>query len=362
MKKSGQILCFYGWGPLLEQNFHQIVQIVGQRPDYICDGDPIKWGCSLNEVVCVDPTFLLSFNSLRVIITARDFSSIGKTLFSFGISNWEIAIFEQTRYRIRKIIENVDLNYRTTQPVQSIFGKLALVTGASRGLGRAIAIFLASHGCNLLLHARYNRNLDKVIEECKIFGVDAKQLACDFEDRTDLECFLETLDGLNPDFLINNAAYSPPIVEDDFFNIPISHYDACFGVNALSPILLMSRLIPKMVSRSYGRVINISTSLQKKPSTSAYAISKSALNKFVTDLYSQLEGTGVNIFCVDPGALSTDMSGGIGFPVETALPGCLIPVFCDIKAPNVWLNAQDYRGLSIEDSISRYELISTIKD
>ena len=98
-----------------------------------------------------------------------------------------------------------------------------------------------------------------------------------------------------------------------------------YAVNTVAPIRICYRLIPPMIKRGFGRVINISSTIQKRPGEMAYACSKAALSKFVHDMAPGLEGTGVMMSLVCPGYVRSDM-GGPNAPhrVESVIPGALL--------------------------------------
>lgn len=351
-------ICLYGWGTLIEQVYYQLVEMIGREPDFISDVSPEKWGKYLYNTECISPYSLSKIENPKIIVTVRNFESAARTLKSVGIHSWDLIVYERSNYRIGKILSKEHFHSAVQIQVADLMGRKALVTGASRGLGRVIALFLAKYGCDLIIHATSNDQLKSLKRECELLGVKIETVACDFANSDSFDQFLERAKTFDIDFCINNAAYSPPIKVGNWCDISIEHYQLCFKINAIAPIKIMGCVIPRMIERCYGKVINISSGIQYRPESGAYAISKAALDKFVDDLVPSLRGSGVSTICVDPGSLSTDMSGNLGLPPDSALPGCVLPCFIEGELRHSWLNAQDFSGLDIQSALEKHNLMS----
>jgi NAD(P)-dependent dehydrogenase (short-subunit alcohol dehydrogenase family) len=101
-------------------------------------------------------------------------------------------------------------------------------------------------------------------------------------------------------------------------------------------------------------VINISSTIQRRPTEMAYACSKAALSKFVHDFAPSLQGTGVMMSLVCPGYVRSDMGGTQApHPVESVIPGAILGALMDIDVNGRWFIAQDYAGLSLQDALKR---------
>ena len=231
-------------------------------------------------------------------------------------------------------------------------GKWALVTGASRGIGTQIARGLAELGCNLVLHGRTLEGTEGLAEQLssnvQVHSV-AGELAVEAERVA--EEALRLSGGI--DVLYNNAA-----VQSKFFQNPWSvsgeELRRCFEVDAIAPILVCNVLVPPMLERGYGRVINVTSGIKDQPNLTPYAVAKAALDKYVKDFAPSLQSTGVTMNLLDPGWLKTDM-GGPNAPgeVESVLPGALIPALLDDGVSGRWFNAQEYAGLTLEDAVRK---------
>ncbi len=99
-----------------------------------------------------------------------------------------------------------------------------------------------------------------------------------------------------------------------------------------------------MIERGFGRVVNVTSGIKDQPQLMPYAASKAALDKYVYDMAPHLAGTGVTMNLLDPGWLRTDLGGSQApNPVESVLPGALMPVLVEDGTSGKWFNAQDYR-------------------
>jgi 3-oxoacyl-[acyl-carrier protein] reductase len=226
-----------------------------------------------------------------------------------------------------------------------IRGKWALVTGASRGIGRQVSLGLAQYSCNLVLHSRDIANTKSLADLLAGTGVQVRQVAGELSDQNQVDAMLK---GIPPiDILYNNAAIMTPF-HSDWQNVPAEDFRKSFEVNIISLIRICHHLIPGMVKRRWGRIINVTSGIKDQPELIAYAISKAAVDKFVFDTVIRLKDTGVLMNLLDPGWLRTDL-GGPKAPnaVESVLPGALVPALVDDGTTGKLFCAQDYAGKKI---------------
>lgn len=226
-----------------------------------------------------------------------------------------------------------------------ISGKWVLLTGASRGVGRQVAGALADEGCRLILHSRKLEHTAAQVAEFRARGLTVHALEAELSDQAQVIALGE--EGLRIsggiDILYNNAAVQLAWHEDKFAT-ELDEYLLSFQVNTIAPITLCNLMLPGMIDRKFGRVVNVTSGISDLPELMAYAASKAALDKYVYDMASHLEGTGVSMNLLDPGWLRTDL-GGHEAPnaVETVLPGALVPVLLEDGTCGKWFSAQDYR-------------------
>mgnify|MGYP005766965355 CR=1 FL=1 len=136
-------------------------------------------------------------------------------------------------------------------------GKWALITGASRGIGRLIALFLAERGCNLVLHGRSAAHLEGVLAEVKALGVEAYGVGAELADPDQVTELLRQVDALQVqiDFVFNNAGVQAAY-RTDYFTTPVSDFTQSFQINTIAPAMICYHFLPGMMERGFGRILN----------------------------------------------------------------------------------------------------------
>ena len=356
--ESTRLLCFFGLGVLLQDCYEQVVLAVGREPDFLCDNASQKWGGALFGKRCLSPSEIIErCDETVVVITVKNYERIYAQLRHMGFRDVFVACYDRCYNGIRDV-KRLDSDRSTAgngNSPNTVVGKWALITGASRGVGRQIAEAMARLGANIVAHSRSELHVRELVDACSSFGVGVVPVEAEMSNLKEVDSMLARLENEVPqvDIIFNNAAVSPewPM---GFWSAPSQDYLDVYAINTIAPIRICQRLIPSMLKRGGGRVINISTSIQKRPGEMAYACSKAALDKFAHDLAPTLHGTGVMLSSVDPGWLRTDM-GGPGAPnaVESVIPGVLLGALIDADVNGRWFTAQDYAGLSIEEAIQK---------
>jgi short-subunit dehydrogenase len=186
----------------------------------------------------------------------------------------------------------------------------ALITGASRGLGREIARLLARRGTRLILTARRAGPLDEAAAE--LGGLtEMVALAGDVADRSHAERLVRL--GLERfgavDVLINNASSIGPSPMPGLEAYPAEALAELFRVNVLAPLHLAQLVLPGMRSRGRGLVVNVSSDAAQHgyPGWGGYGATKAALEQLSRVLAAELEGSGVRVYVVDPGDMDTEL-------------------------------------------------------
>lgn len=226
-----------------------------------------------------------------------------------------------------------------------ITGRWVLLTGASRGIGKQVAGALADRGCRLILQSRKREHTAALVAQLAARGLTVHALEAELSDQDQVIALgqeaLRISGGI--DILYNDAGIQTPWHEDMFTTDP-DEYRRCSQVNTIAPITLCNMMLPGMIERKFGRVVNVTSGIKEQPQLMAYAASKAALDKYVYDMAPHLEGTGVTMNLLDPGWLRTDL-GGPQAPnaVESVLPGALVPVLLEDGTCGKWFSAQDYR-------------------
>ncbi|MCG7853146.1 MAG: SDR family oxidoreductase, partial [Methanosarcinaceae archaeon] len=183
----------------------------------------------------------------------------------------------------------------------SVKGKWALITGASRGIGRLTALYMAQHRCNLVLHSRQLEHTEKLLEEVEALGVEAYGVQAELANLHEVVDMLDAIEnkGTAVDIVFNNAAVQVGY-RSDYWQTPIEDFDLSFRINTIAVAAICYRLILPMIERGFGRIINTTSGIKNQPEQAGYSASKAALDKFTTDLGTKLEGTNVLINLTDP--------------------------------------------------------------
>jgi len=188
--------------------------------------------------------------------------------------------------------------------MSNLRGKVALVTGAGRGIGRAIAISLAKSGCHVHLTARSVLQLAEVQQELRDIGDSAVAIQADLTRDDELRSLVDSCGAV--DFLINNAGWGKraPVVKGN-----IDDWDRMFRVNLRAPMILAKRLLPKMIAKGEGAVINIGSVSGKtgEANGAAYAASKFGLIGFTQSLYEEVREHGIKVAVILPGYVDTPL-------------------------------------------------------
>jgi citronellol/citronellal dehydrogenase len=185
--------------------------------------------------------------------------------------------------------------------------KVAVVTGASRGIGRATAIAFARAGAQVVVAARSTQDapgklpgtIDEVVREIASFGGQAIAVPADITKDEQVEALYQrTVSEMGQvDILVNNAAINYP---SPFAEIPMRRWDLVLSVNLRGTVLCTKVFLPHMLARKQGVIINLSSymAVHPLPGHLAYGVSKMAIERFTEGLGWELMGTGVAVNCL----------------------------------------------------------------
>ena len=193
-------------------------------------------------------------------------------------------------------------------------GKKVLITGASSGIGKAVAILFAEEGADLCLVARRQEELSKITGQCK--GLGAKVLGLDVDITRETEVKKMAQERLSVfsqiDVLINNAGYGK---YGPFMSTPIEEWDKMWMVNVRGLVLVTQALVPSMRARQAGHIVNISSihGTQTSANASAYCATKFAVTGLTEALSKELWKDGIKVSAVCPGGVLTPF---LGIPPE----------------------------------------------
>jgi len=221
---------------------------------------------------------------------------------------------------------------------------LALVTGASRGLGEVIAGFLAGEGYDLVVTARGADALDAAASRFRARGVSVTAIAGDVVDvahRARVVSAVRSRGRL--DLIVNNASELGPSPLSALERLPLPDLEKVFAVNVIAPIALVQELLP-FLEAAHGTIVNISSdaAIGGYAGWGGYGASKAALDLVTLTLAHEFEARGVAAVAVDPGDLRTAMHQA-AFPGEDIsdrpLPEVTLPFWA-------WLIHQDPRAVT----------------
>ena len=195
-------------------------------------------------------------------------------------------------------------------------GRTALITGAGRGIGRAVAVGLADAGASLILVARSASQLSQTHDVAVARGARPGQVrivAADLGDEDQRRATAEAAEAGRVDILINNAAIVEPLGATA--SIPAAGLRRAFEVNVVAPAALTAAVLPGMLAAGWGRIVNVSSGVVASPDAmiraNAYATTKAALEAHTLNLAAELRGTGVTVNVYRPGRVDTAMQAWI---------------------------------------------------
>lgn len=188
--------------------------------------------------------------------------------------------------------------------------RIALVTGASRGIGRAIAVGMAKRGFDVAINdiERQKDALQDVAKEIETSGRRALPVYADVSNKADVETMVhKTVDIFGRiDAVVNNAGI---LIASDVEHLKEEHWDSVLAINAKGTFLVVQAVLPFMKKQNYGRIVNIASIGGKHgaPEQAHYSASKAAVMGFTRVLAQEVGTFGITANCICPGIILTDM-------------------------------------------------------
>jgi NAD(P)-dependent dehydrogenase (short-subunit alcohol dehydrogenase family) len=195
----------------------------------------------------------------------------------------------------------------------AIAGRVALITGASRGLGKAMALALAAEGVRLALVARDVEQLSNVAAEARRLGTEAEVFPADITKEAQvLGLERDVIGKLGPvDILINNAGIN---VRKDCVDFTLAEWNSVLETNLTSVFLMCRSFVPHMKGRGYGRIVNMTSIMGhiSFPQRTVYSATKAGLLGFTKALALELaQEKGITVVGISPGPFATEMTAPI---------------------------------------------------
>lgn len=198
---------------------------------------------------------------------------------------------------------------KTTNKMQSLKGKTALVTGAGKGIGKAVALALAAEGTNVILLARTTTDLEAVAAEAETIGVQALIVTADIADINSVnEAVSKGLAQFKTiDILINNAGVGK---FGKFLDLTPTEFEDIIKINLFGTYYTTRAVLPGMIEAQGGDIINISSTagLRGAAATSAYSASKFAVMGLTESLMQEVRKHNIRVTALTPSTVATDMA------------------------------------------------------
>lgn len=188
----------------------------------------------------------------------------------------------------------------------SLLGKTALVTGASKGIGAKICVVFADAGADIIATGRDQSGLAEVRDKVEAKGRSCLTTVCDLEFSDEINAMVQSISDHTVDVLVNNAGVA---LVDSAVNLSLAEWDRTMAINVRAPFQLAQLLVPDMIKRRSGKIINISSqaAVIAFENHVAYSASKAALNGMTRGLMKEWAQYNIQVNAICPTVILTDM-------------------------------------------------------
>ena len=189
--------------------------------------------------------------------------------------------------------------------------KVAIVTGGGRGLGRSIALLFGKEGAKVVLAARTQEEIDHVATEMRVLRREALAVRADVSDEGQVQQVIQkALDAYGTvDILVNNAGVRGPIAP--IHEISLAEWDEALRVNLTSAFLCARAVLPVMMEKKEGKIINVATTLTPRPNLTPYMVAKAGMIHFTKQLSREAKRYNIQVNAIHPGVMDTRMQEDI---------------------------------------------------
>ncbi|MDO6759497.1 3-ketoacyl-ACP reductase [Tamlana sp. 2_MG-2023] len=205
-------------------------------------------------------------------------------------------------------------------------GKKAIITGGSRGLGKATALAFAKEGIDVAITGRNEAVLKETVAEIKALGVKATYAAFDVSDydavKPAIKSLIDTLDGI--DILVNNAGIAAFGTLND---MPVDQWSQIIQTNVMGMYYVTKEVLPHLIDKNEGEIINVSSTagLSGNATTSAYSASKFAVIGLSESLMKEVRKNNIRVCTLTPSTIVSDMSVDLGIANKDSEDSVLQP-------------------------------------
>ncbi|MEW6333241.1 MAG: SDR family NAD(P)-dependent oxidoreductase [Thermodesulfobacteriota bacterium] len=185
--------------------------------------------------------------------------------------------------------------------------KVAIITGAGRGLGRSVALALARQGAKVVLASRSQDEIDHLAQQLRALRRETIAVPTDVSEEEQVNRLVDkTLETYGTvDILFNNAGVRGPI--GPIQQISLSDWEQVLKVNLTSAFLCSKAVLPTMMEKRGGKIINVVTTLTLRPNLTPYMVAKAGLIHFTKQIARELKEYNIQVNCIHPGVMDTRM-------------------------------------------------------
>lgn len=227
-------------------------------------------------------------------------------------------------------------------------GKVALVTGASYGIGFAIASALAEAGATIVFNDRSEENLNKALEMYEEVGIKAKGYICDVTEESDVQAMVKDIEATlgSVDILVNNAGI---IKREPMHEMSAADFRQVIDVDLNAPFIMAKAVIPAMMKKGSGKIINICSMMSElgRETVSAYAAAKGGLKMLTRNIASEYGQYNIQCNGIGPGYIATPQTAPLreeGHPfndfIVARTPAARWGEIVDLKGPAIFLASE----------------------